>query len=66
LTTASDVLFTGGREGTFVALDARNGSLLWKVILGGPMIMNPITYSVDGKQYIAINAGTSLFVFGLR
>ncbi len=66
LTTASDVLFTGGREGTFVALDARNGSLLWKATLGGPMIMNPITYAVDGKQYIAINAGTSLFVFGLR
>jgi alcohol dehydrogenase (cytochrome c) len=66
LTIASDVLFTGGREGTFVALDARNGSLLWKAILGGPMIMNPITYAVDGKQYIAINAGSSLFVFGLR
>ncbi len=66
LTTSSDVLFTGGREGNFVALDARNGSLLWKTILGGPMIMNPITYAVDGKQYIAVNAGTSLFVFGLR
>ena len=66
LTTTSDVLFTGGREGTFVALDARNGSPLWKAILGGPMIMNPITYAVDGKQYVAINAGSSLFVFGLR
>ena len=66
LTTVSNVLFTGGREGTFVALDARNGSLLWKAVLGGPMIMDPITYSVDGKQYIAINAGNSLFVFGLR
>jgi alcohol dehydrogenase (cytochrome c) len=66
LTTASDVLFTGGREGTFVALDARNGSLLWRTTLGGPMIMNPITYAVDGKQYIAVNAGSALFVFGLR
>ncbi|MGC2401128.1 MAG: PQQ-dependent dehydrogenase, methanol/ethanol family [Acidobacteriaceae bacterium] len=66
LTTATDVLFTGGREGTFVALDARNGSLLWKTTLGGPMIMNPITYAVGGKQYIAVNAGSALFVFGLR
>lgn len=66
LTTASNLLFTGGREGYFVALDARNGSLLWKAALGGPMIMNPITYSVDGEQYVAVNAGNSLFVFGLR
>ncbi len=66
LTTASDVLFTGGREGDFVALDGRTGKLLWKAILGGPMIMGPMTYSVDGKQYVAIDAGNSLFVFGLR
>lgn len=66
LTTASNVLFTGGREGNFVALDARNGSLLWHATLGGPLIMNPITYEVDGKQYVGVNAGTSLFVFGLR
>ena len=39
LTTASDVLFTGGREGYFFALDARDGSLLWKIQLGGPSRM---------------------------
>jgi alcohol dehydrogenase (cytochrome c) len=66
LTTASDVLFTGGREGNFVALDARNGNLLWKAALGGPMIMNPVTYAVNGQQYVGVNAGNSLFVFGLR
>lgn len=66
LTTAGGVLFTGGREGYFVALDARDGTLLWKTNLGGPMIMDPITYAVDGKEYVAINAGNCLFVFGLR
>jgi alcohol dehydrogenase (cytochrome c) len=66
LTTAGGLLFTGGREGYFVALDARTGALLWKSDLGGPMIMDPITYSVDGRQYVAINAGNCLFVFGLR
>ena len=66
LTTASDLLFSGGRMGNFVALDARNGSPLWKTTLGGPVIMGPITYSVNGKQYVAVNAGNSLFVFGLR
>ena len=66
LTTASDVLFTGGREGYFVALNARTGAPLWKATLGGPLIMNPITYAVNGKQYVAVNAGNCLFVFGLR
>jgi alcohol dehydrogenase (cytochrome c) len=66
LSTAANVLFTGGREGYFVALDARNGTPLWKADLGGPMIMNPVTYAVGGKQYVAVNAGNSLFVFGLR
>jgi alcohol dehydrogenase (cytochrome c) len=66
LTTAGNVLFTGGREGYFVVLNASDGTLLWKSDLGGPMLMGPITYSVEGKQYVAINAGTSLFVFGLR
>ena len=66
LTTATDVLFAGSRDGNFVALDARDGKLLWRVPLGGQINMNPITYSVDGKQYVAVNSGSSLFVFGLR
>jgi hypothetical protein len=47
-------------------LDARTGSLLFKAALGGELINGPITYSVDGKQYVAVAAGTSLFVYGLR
>jgi alcohol dehydrogenase (cytochrome c) len=66
LTTASDLLFTGGREGYFLALDARSGRLLWKSALGAPILMGPITYEVDGKQYIAAAGGHALFVFGLR
>ena len=50
LTTASDFLFSGGREGYFFALDARTGSLLWKVQLGGPAQNGPMTYSVNGRQ----------------
>jgi alcohol dehydrogenase (cytochrome c) len=66
LTTATDLLFTGGPEGNFVVLDARDGSLLWKAALGGELINGPITYSVDGKQYVAIAAGMNLFVYSLR
>jgi len=66
LTTASDLLFTGGREGYFQALDARTGALLWKSTLGGPVVAGPMTYQVDGKQFIAIAAGHSMFAFALR
>jgi alcohol dehydrogenase (cytochrome c) len=66
LTTGSDLLFSGGREGYFYALDARNGELLWKVNVGGAVASGPMSYSVGGKQYVAISAGSSLFVYGLR
>jgi alcohol dehydrogenase (cytochrome c) len=66
LTTASDLLFTGGREGYFYALDARSGTLLWRCTVGGTAAAGPITYEVDRKQYIAIAAGHSLFAFALQ
>jgi alcohol dehydrogenase (cytochrome c) len=66
LTTASDLLFTGGREGFFQAVDARNGKLLWKVAAGGEIVMGPMTYQVNGKQYVAFSAGSSLFTFALK
>jgi len=66
LTTATDLLFVGGREGYFQALDARTGALLWKQNLGGEIIAGPISFQVDGKQYITIASGNSLFAFALR
>ena len=66
LSTAGDVVFSGGREGYFFALDARDGKLLWKVALGGQVNSGPMSYSVNGKQYISVAAGTSLFSFALR
>jgi alcohol dehydrogenase (cytochrome c) len=66
LTTASDVLFSGGKEGYFFALDARTGDLLWKVALGGQVNSGPMTYSVNGKQYVTVAAGSSLFAFAVR
>src|SRR5579871_1548269 len=66
LTTASDLLFTGGREGYFFAIDARNGELLWKVSVGGMVQSGPMTYSVNGRQYVAVAAGNSLFSFALK
>ena len=66
LTTASDLLFTGGREGYFYALDAKSGELLWKASLGGQVVAAPITFEVDGRQYVSVIAGHTLVTFGLR
>ena len=67
LTTASDLLFTGGREGYFQALDARTGRLLWKANLGSTQIQSaPITYQVDGTQFVSVVAGNVMVAFGLR
>ena len=65
LTTASDLLFAGGREGHFFALDARTGELLWKTNLGGTVANGPITFAADGRQYVAVAAEGALYVFGL-
>jgi len=65
LTTASDLLFTGTREGYFHALDARTGKLLWKASAGAQMVNGPVTYQVDGKQYVATISGMSLVVYAL-
>jgi alcohol dehydrogenase (cytochrome c) len=66
LTTAADVLFTGSREGYFHALDARTGALLWKTSLGGQIDSGPMTFEVEGKQYVTVAAGHSLFTFASR
>jgi alcohol dehydrogenase (cytochrome c) len=65
LTTASDLLFTGGREGYFLALDARTGALLWKATVGGAVASGPITYAVGGRQYVSVAAGNAVFAFAL-
>jgi alcohol dehydrogenase (cytochrome c) len=65
LTTASDLVFSGGRDGHFFALDARTGELLWKVNLAGTVASGPITYMADGQQYVAVSADNALYVFGL-
>jgi alcohol dehydrogenase (cytochrome c) len=65
MVTAGDVVFSGGRDGYFVALDARTGALLWKANVGGQINAAAMSYAVNGKQYIAINAGSSLFAYAL-
>jgi alcohol dehydrogenase (cytochrome c) len=66
LTTASDLLFSGGREGFFYALDARTGMLLWKSPVGGIVQAAPMSYAIGNRQYVAIAAGNSLYGYALK
>ena len=66
LSTASGLVFAGGREGYFYALDATTGAVLWKTMTGGQMAAGPVTYAINGKQYVSIPAGNAIFTFALR
>jgi alcohol dehydrogenase (cytochrome c) len=66
LTTASDLLFSGGREGFFYALDARTGAMLWKAPVGGIVQAAPMSYAIGNRQYVAIAAGNSLYGYALK
>jgi len=66
LTTASNLLFAGDAMGQFVALDARDGKLLWETNLGPSVSAGPMTYMVNGKQYVSIQCGAALYTFTLR
>jgi len=65
LSTAGGLVFTGDAEGNFVALNAATGKPLWHFQMGGAVYASPMAFAVDGKEYIAIAAGSSLYVFGL-
>ena len=58
LSTAADLVFQGNGDGYFVAYDAQNGDELWKVNTYTSTIAPPVTYSIDGEQYVAIQVGS--------
>ncbi len=65
LATGGNVLFASSRDGNLIALDARNGKHLWHYQTGGNHAASPISYAIDGRQYVAITAGNMLFSFTL-
>jgi alcohol dehydrogenase (cytochrome c) len=64
LATAGDLVFTGDPEGNFFALDARTGNKLWSFQTGAGHRGSAISYSVNGKQYIATTSGWHQTVVG--
>jgi Glucose dehydrogenase len=65
VSTASGLVFSADDDGDLVALDGRTGKALWHFYMGSNLHASPMTFSVDGKQYVTMAAGTNLFTFGL-
>ena len=66
LSTAGDLVFSGTVDGFFFALDAETGEELWHINVGSRVHAAPMSYMIDGKQYVAVAAGNVLYTFGLR
>jgi alcohol dehydrogenase (cytochrome c) len=58
-TTSADLVFTGELTGDFMALDAKTGEVLYRFYTGGAMNGGVVTYSINGKQYIAVASGSA-------
>jgi len=65
LSTAGGLVFGGGMDGNFIALDAATGKPLWHVYLGGANASGPISYAVNGKQYIIGTGADTMYAFAL-
>ena len=65
LTTDSGITVTGDGTGSVIILDTRDGKTLWHAGMGSGMQSSPITYELDGRQYILTSSGSVLFVWAL-
>ncbi len=65
LSTAGGLVFTGDAEGNFIALNAATGKALWHFQCGASVYSSPMSFAIDGKQYVAVAAGSALFTFAL-
>jgi acido-empty-quinoprotein group A len=65
LTTAGNLLFTADSFGNLLALDPTNGRTLWHLYAGGEMRNGPITYELDGRQYVLMAVEDTLYAFAL-
>ena len=66
MATKSGLVFSATGEGDVIALDSTTGKALWHYMAGGNIADGPMSYSVDGRQYIAIGAGNVLYSFALQ
>lgn len=65
LTTAGHLLFTADNAGNLLALDPASGKTLWHLNIGGELLASPMTYQLDGRQYVIIPIMDKLYAFAL-
>jgi alcohol dehydrogenase (cytochrome c) len=65
LSTAGGLVFYGETGGSFAAVDARTGQTLWHFETGQEWRASPMTYTMNGRQYVAIASGGSILSFAL-
>ena len=65
LATAGGLVFFDDDSGAFAAVDAKTGKALWHLHLNQSWHSSPMTYMVDGRQYLGVAAGSNIIVFGL-
>ena len=65
VSTAGGLVFTGDDDGNLVALDSRTGKDLWHFSMGHTLTASPMTFQVDGRQYVTIAAESDIFTFAL-
>jgi len=66
LATAGGLVFFCDDGGAFAAVDAKTGKRLWGFPVNDLWKASPMTYSFDGKQYVAVAAGSNVLAFGLK
>jgi alcohol dehydrogenase (cytochrome c) len=65
LTTAGHLLFTADNSGNLLALNPATGKTLWHLNVGGRLVASPMTYQLDGRQYLIIPLQDILYAFAL-
>jgi alcohol dehydrogenase (cytochrome c) len=64
LTTASGLLFIGQPDGNLIAMNAHDGTEVWRFQTGAAISASPVTYEIDGEQYVAVYAGGTSIPYG--
>jgi alcohol dehydrogenase (cytochrome c) len=65
LSTAGGLVFFGDDSGALAAVDAKSGKPLWHFHLNAAWKASPMTYLLDGKQYLAVASGSQILAFAL-
>jgi alcohol dehydrogenase (cytochrome c) len=65
LSTSGGLIFAGDQDGYLMAFDAGSGKNLWKLYTGSPLVNSPMTYTVNGRQYVTMPSGSAVLTFAL-